>query len=111
MDAGEVLVVGYDPTALDRWTVIARVPPHIAVLRADPGDLEEIARHARLAMTPSPDGGIRALGDDSVLADLDRAGRLFVDAWRARAAGKPGRTGEGLPWDATGFQPPDPPDK
>lgn len=111
MDAGEVLVVGYDTAAPDRWPVIARLPPHIAVLRADPADLEEIARHARLAMTASPDGGIRTRGDASVLANLDRAGRLFLDAWRERAAGKPGRTGEGLPWDATGFQPPDPPDR
>jgi hypothetical protein len=111
MDAGEVLVVGYDATAIDRWPVTARVPPHIAVLRADPGDLGEIARHARLALAPSPDGGITTRGDASVLADLDRAGRLFLDAWRERAAGKPGRTGEGLPWDATGFQPPDPPDR
>jgi hypothetical protein len=111
MGTGEVLVVGHDSATLDRWPVLARLPPHIAVLRADPGELAEIARHARLAMARSPEGGITALGDDSVLANLDHSGRLFVDAWRGRAADKPGRIGEGLPWDATGFQPPEPPDR
>jgi hypothetical protein len=109
MDTGEVLVVGHDLAVLDGWPVIARVPPNIAVLRAGPSDLPEIAPHARLTLAQLPDGGIRARGDDSVLGELDQAGRLFVRAWRERTAGKPGRIGEGVSWDTPGFQPPDPP--
>lgn len=47
-------------------------------------------------------------GADDV-ADLTPAERLFVDAWRARLdEGTKVRPGDGLSWDATGFQPPDP---
>jgi hypothetical protein len=109
MGTDEVLVVGYDARDLDRWPVTARVPPHIAVLRADRDDLTEIARHVRLAMVRLPDGGVSILGDDTVLDELDDAGRLFINAWRDRPAGKPGRIGDGLPWDTNGFQPPDQP--
>jgi hypothetical protein len=109
MDTGEVLVVGHDRALLDRWPVLARVPPHVAVLRAGPDDLPEIAPHTRLAVARTPAGGITAAGDASVLADLDQAGRVFVAAWHTRTADKPGRTGEGLSWDAPGFQPPDRP--
>ena len=38
----EVLVVGYDPEGEpSRWPVVARVSPHIAVLRARPEELAE----------------------------------------------------------------------
>ncbi len=104
-----MLVVDHDLAVLERWPVVARVPPHVAVLRAGPDDLAEIARHARLAVAWTPAGGITAAGDASVLADLDQAGRGFVAAWHARTADKPGRTGEGLSWDAPGHQPPDRP--
>jgi hypothetical protein len=111
MGTDEVLVVDCDPRGLDRWPVTARVPPHIAVLRADREDLTEIARHARLAMARLPGGGISILGDHTVLDELDDTGRLFVSAWRHRPEAKPGRIGDGLPWDATGFQPPDQPSR
>jgi hypothetical protein len=48
-----------------------------------------------------------ALPDDMV-EELDEQEALFVAAWTRRMMG-PGkqRRGEGLPWDAPGFEPPD----
>jgi hypothetical protein len=109
MGTDEVLLVDYDARELGRWPITARVPPHVAVLRADRDDVTEIASHARLAMVRRPGGGVSTLGDDTVLDELDDAGRVYIRAWRDRLVGKPGRTGDGLPWDATGFQPPDHP--
>jgi len=42
---------------------------------------------------------------DAVMSELDGAERVFVDAWRERGRGKQ-RAGEGLSWDAPGFQAP-----
>jgi hypothetical protein len=49
----------------------------------------------------------------AVLATLDVGERIFVDAWlerveAARCGGRP-RPGDGLSWDAPGYEPPDPP--
>ena len=43
------------------------------------------------------------------VSDLSPAERVFVDAWATRNIPKT-RRGEGLTWDATGFEPPDAPD-
>jgi hypothetical protein len=41
---------------------------------------------------------------------LDEGEALFVTAWASRMTGpQKQRGGEGLPWDASGFEPPDPP--
>jgi hypothetical protein len=45
---------------------------------------------------------------DAVLDTLSPVERLFVSAWRSRRSGK-SRPSEGLPWDAPGHLPPDPP--
>jgi len=106
----EVLVVGYQPEGgRERWPVVARVAPHVVVLRADPEELGEIARHARLAMARSPDGSVDVRGEQGALDELDEGARLYVRAWRERPAAKPDRPGEGLAWDHPGFQPPDRP--
>jgi hypothetical protein len=108
--AEEVLVVGYEPEGeRSRWPVVARVSPHVVVLRADPEELAEIARHARLAMVRSPNGGVEELGEQDALDELDEGARLYVRAWRERPAEKPDRPGEGLAWDHPGFEPPDRP--
>jgi hypothetical protein len=43
-----------------------------------------------------------------VIADLDETEALFIRAWASRRGGleRP-RPGEGLDWDAGGFEPPD----
>src|SRR5262249_24239376 len=108
----EVLVVGYGSEGEpSRWPVVARVSPYVAVLRASPEELAEIARHVRLAMARLPNGDVAVLGNRGGLDELDEGARLYVRAWRERSLDKPDRPGEGLAWDHPGFQPPDQPPK
>jgi hypothetical protein len=55
--------------------------------------------------------GVSVVVDDeppaSIIAALDPAERLFVDAWVERRRPKP-RSGDGAAWDTPGFEPPDP---
>jgi hypothetical protein len=47
-----------------------------------------------------------------VIASLRPEERLFVEAWVQQQSGPDQRRrGDGLSWDAPGFQPPGPPDK
>lgn len=103
----EVLVVLRAATAtesLERLKrqshVISVLPPRLVVLapgasREALGSLPGV--EAVLAQTPG-----------EVPPSLTDAEQLFVSAWRARAEDKT-RVGEGLPWDAPGFLPPDKP--
>ncbi|NGO13334.1 hypothetical protein G5C60_38495 [Streptomyces sp. HC44] len=111
MSEGEVLVIGLAPRDKEagRWPVVATAGPQVAVVRAASADLPAVAEHARLAMARTPDGRTQVLGDESALDELAPGDRLFVDAWRERPLSKPDRRGEGLPWDAPGFEPPDRP--
>ena len=48
--------------------------------------------------------------DQEILDTLDASETLFSQAWAMRMQKQPEeRPGEGLPWDATDFEPPDPP--
>jgi hypothetical protein len=106
----EILVIDFNPDVdAQRWPVMASSPPRVTVLQAPRNDLESIARVSRLAIARDDDGAVVEQGDPGVLDELDAGARLFVDAWRSRPLDKPDRLGEGLPWDAEGFQPPDPP--
>jgi hypothetical protein len=110
MTVAEVLAVGYEaPEGIPGWPVLAEVPPLLTVLRAGPEDLRTIARHARLAIGRRPDGEAERVGDETVVEELDDAARLFLEAWLERPVEKSERPGEGLPWDAPGFEPPGPP--
>jgi hypothetical protein len=113
MPGSEVLLVGagQQVAELRRWPVAAQVEPDVMVVRADLDDLEAIAPHARLAMGRLPDGSTRMVGDVGVLDELDEGARLFVRAWQERPLSKTDRRGEGLSWDAPGFEPPGPPDR
>jgi hypothetical protein len=108
--SGEILVVDHVP---DRegsaWPVVASVPPRVAVLRAGADELATIASSARLAMARTDDDRIQVVGDETALDELDDGARLFVEAWRSQAPAKSHRPGDGLPWDAPGFEPPDAP--
>jgi hypothetical protein len=105
---GEILVVGGE-RIVERWPVVSVVEPDVVVVRAPMEDLSEIARSARLVMVRRIDGGIVVTGDESALDELSEGARIFVSAWRERRTDKPGRVGEGQPWDAAGFEPPDRP--
>jgi hypothetical protein len=75
--------------------------PRLALIRSD---REVLARAARI-------DGVAAVHDQvlgELPADLTDSERTFVAAWQARRAPKT-RRGEGLSWDAPGFEPPDPP--
>jgi hypothetical protein len=75
--------------------------PRLALVRADPEIVERVARIE----------GVADVYEDAVSelpADLTPSERVFVSAWEARRQPKT-RAGEGLPWDAPGFLPPDPP--
>jgi hypothetical protein len=76
--------------------------PRLAVVVAAEGALEEIEGVAEVA------GAGESLQDEIALTDAER---LFADAWAQRTGDVSGaeRPGEGLPWDAPGFTPPDPP--
>jgi hypothetical protein len=77
-------------------------PPRLALVQAGPDAGTGIARIQ----------GVRLVLDDparKLPADLTSAERIFASAWQARQQPKT-RTGEGLPWDAPGFEPPGRPD-
>ena len=107
--AGEVLVVGWAPKGDTPWPVVAAAPPHVTVLRATEADLSAIVREARLVVVRREDGPAELHGDRSALDELDAGARLFVEAWMTAPVAKGRRPGEGLAWDAAGFEPPDGP--
>jgi len=76
-------------------------PPRLALVQAGP---DARARIARIQ------GVLHVLDDRArkLPADLTPAERAFAGAWQARQQPK-ARAGEGLPWDAPGFDPPDQP--
>jgi hypothetical protein len=105
--ADEILVVGYVPgEGRPRWQVVAQVPPLVTVLRAGIEDLPMIATRARLTIARRPNGVTERAGDERALDDLDEGARLYVTAWLQGPAAKPNRPGDGLAWDAPGFEPP-----
>ena len=108
MTAEEILVVDFEPVDADPpWQVTASLPPRVVVLRAGADSLQAIARTSRLAMVRRGDDRVEVVGDERVLEELDEAARLFVEAWWSQAPAKPDRPGDGLSWDAPGFEPPD----
>ncbi|MFD8005280.1 hypothetical protein [Streptomyces mirabilis] len=110
METTEILVVslGSDPAEGEvRWPIVTRVPPSIAVFRADTHHLPELSAHGRLALARSPQGEITSSGDDTLVRQLDESARLFVEAWRAGPSKQPPRPGDGRNWGDPEFQPPD----
>src|SRR4051794_18155687 len=83
-----------------RATLVQHLPPRLAVVETDDAD----------GLRRAP-GGV-AVGDpdlpDDVRAGLSDTERLFADAWVLGSRPKV-RPGDGLPWDAPGYQPPDRP--
>jgi hypothetical protein len=102
----EVLVV-LEPRAAEKALarlrsvsqVIQVLPPRLAFVLVD---AKNMARLARIQ------GVLKAYDDVPAKfpSDLTASERLFVSAWKARRQPKT-RPGEGLPWDAPGYIPPD----
>ncbi len=80
-----------------------QVSPRIAVVRGSRAALDALLDNAELISI-----------DESVMGrvtDLQAGERLFVKAWsRNRVPREVSRAGDGLPWDAAGFDRPDPPE-
>jgi hypothetical protein len=113
MNARNVLVVltPAGAEARDGWLranlrVIARLPPRLLVVEVDDHAMAELGRDpgvARVLERDASPAGLEGLRPEE---------QLFVDGWQLGSAreSQP-RTGEGLSWDAPGFQPPDLPPK
>lgn len=94
--AGDVLA---DLGSAVRHQVSARV----AVVVVDDVRAEQLRRHPRVrAMTDTAP-------EPAVMATLGPDEQLFIGAWLLESE-EAMRPGDGLPWDAPGFDPPDPPD-
>ena len=79
-------------SASPRLHVVSMQPSRAESLKALPGVIELTTG------TFSPE----------VMEQLDSQERFFLEAFTSRTDSKQ-RKGEGLPWDAPGFEPPDPP--
>ena len=88
------------------YRVLTLLRPRIVVLEVD--------EQALTALRKSPDvaGVYEQTVPPDVLAGLRPEERLFVEGWSLQQASKDkSRSGDGLSWDAPGFQPPGPPVK
>lgn len=110
-ESPELLVVLADESggALERVAETHRVihvgSPRMVVVATSSGASDEALRSL---------SGVAAVADAELPTDVvERLGpeeRLFALAWlRRMTEKKKERPGEGLPWDAPGFTPPDPP--
>ncbi|MDR4479556.1 MAG: hypothetical protein R3B37_07420 [Nitrospira sp.] len=87
-----------------RFAVKALAPPRIAVLHLQENQVQDLQRMPGLEAvlqgpsSPSP-------------PSLTEQERLFITGWQQQQQGEGGkrRKGEGLPWDAEGYLPPDRP--
>jgi hypothetical protein len=110
-DTRHVLVVLHDESASQTATrlqgqfkILSRLAPRILVV--DPGEHAP----ADLGREPGVLGVYERDVPADVLARLRQEEQLFVRAWAQQATQEPKvRPGEGLSWDAPGFQPPDAP--
>lgn len=81
--------------------VTQKLQPRLLLIRAAPRDRRAIQRIPGVV-------GIFETAPTDPLPGLSPPERVFVDAWATRSAPKI-RRGEGLHWDAPGFEPPDVP--
>ncbi len=108
----ELLVVLADESgdALERVSRTHRVT-HVGSARLVVVEQSGAASDEALESVP----GVAAVASgelpSEVVERLEPDERLFVSAWLRRTTedGRKERAGEGLPWDAPGFTPPDPP--
>jgi hypothetical protein len=75
--------------------------PRLLLIRADANAVERIARIPGVV-------GVYDAAPSQTPSDLSPEERVFIAAWATRRQPKT-RPGEGLPWDAPGFVPPDAP--
>lgn len=102
---------------MSKWLVILDDPSGRPALGAAGTILQSSGDRVAVVEAPDPEAlrklrGIRSVTEGApgaeVLADLDEGSRLFAQAWgeQGKMATKQ-RPGEGLDWDAEGFEAPD----
>jgi hypothetical protein len=83
--------------------VLHSVSPRVFVVMAEARALEDLSRMENVVAATD------AALPGTVLRTLDGPERQWAAAWNLRRVEK-SRPGDGLPWDAAGFSPPDRPD-
>ena len=87
-----------------RHRIVGTLPPRVVMAQVDGTALEEMRRDPRIRFV------VEDLLPAELIAELTPDEEAFVSAFVLRRTSPPkSRVGEGLPWDAPGFQPPDPP--
>ena len=108
----ELLVILEDDSSIagggelfDRFRVVHAVSPTVFVVEL-PTDVSAVEVGAIPGVAAVSDGAVAP----ELIAGLEEAEALFVRAWARRIElPRPLRPGEGLDWDACGFEPPDAP--
>ena len=85
-------------------TVTQRLPPRLAIVQGEDDAIEAVRGVPGVRLVVAEDAA-----PASSLEGLTDGERLFAEAWQAGRSPKSSRPGQGLPWDAEGFQPPDGP--
>jgi hypothetical protein len=84
-----------------RYRVLSVLPPRLVVVELDDTEMQAVRR------LPSTQA-IIARPTEAIPSLLEPNEQLFVEAWQQRQLFQnKQRPGEGQPWDAEGFQPPD----
>lgn len=84
-------------------TLTQRLPPRLAIVRGERGALEAVSRLPGVLLVA--EGAV----PESALRQLNPTERIFAEAWTVGRRSKSFRPGDGLSWDAPGFQAPDGP--
>jgi hypothetical protein len=79
--------------------VVQRFPPRLAIVSADETGIDSLRQNASVNAVFS--GEVPA----ETLERFDQVARLFAAGWNERRRPKE-RRGEGLPWDAPGYEAP-----
>jgi len=91
-------------SVLSRVAELVRVtqilPPRLAIVEGDPDRLTAIQS------IPGIISIFEGRVPETTLLQLDPTERLFAEAWAESRRSKSDRVGDGLPWDAEGFEPP-----
>ncbi|MCU1518725.1 MAG: Uncharacterized protein JWQ75_3446 [Pseudarthrobacter sp.] len=100
-EAVVVLDAGAPPGAM-----LQQVRQHAVVLQWLPPRVAIVRLRAGLPPAEAVPGSSWYVDAVPATVDITPTERLFIDAWLSRREPKT-RTGEGLPWDAPGMEPPD----
>jgi hypothetical protein len=78
-----------------------RLPPRLAIVKGEASQLEAVRNLPGVSAVYTGDV------PEPVLQRLSPTEQIFAEAWAIGRRPKTSRPGDGLPWDAEGFEPPD----